>query len=273
MSDSYEEHSREMMVDAIMARRGRATEFVPPKDKQRMKARNVIGIHWKRVGIKSPPSFVPIMLSIIDHVNEETGATFPGVGAIASDTGYHRNSVAKALEWAERNIPFLVVERRRGESGRYTSHAYHVDWNLLEEIWTLIDLQIRAENAARRDSKPLAKRFPCTVKGVHGHAHSRVCTVHAQSRVCSNHSVINHSVEPLPEGVTVPVTPVPTPIQSTPCQADSPQGHSGKTTSQLYSERRAMEAEARAKRDAELERFAEQDRRLKRKQKEQSNAD
>ena len=64
---SAEENDHERMVEAIIEKRGRDSDYVPPKDKQRWKARNVIGIHWKRVGIKSPPTFVPIMLAIIDH--------------------------------------------------------------------------------------------------------------------------------------------------------------------------------------------------------------
>jgi hypothetical protein len=185
-------------------REGTPTKYDPPGENQKWRARNLITIHWKHTGITCPyPSFNAIMACVIDHANPKTGRSDPSHKCIAGDTKCHRNTVCKVLDWAEVNTPFLGVERReRSVNGRFPTHAYHPQWDALEKAWIAINAKIEAEKADRREVRD---KPPRTIKGVQGHAQSRVGTVHAQSRVCSNLKALTVKKEPQHEMVRTPV--------------------------------------------------------------------
>ena len=169
---------------------GRSTQYSAPKDRK-WKARNVVTIHWQLLGIECPyPSMVHIFACVIDHSNINTGRCDVSQQTIALETGYGRNWVRKVLKWVADNTKFLVIEERgRRPGGKFNSHAYHVQWAALELFWIGIDADIKEQKAALRDGDEIP---PCTLKGVHGHAHSRGSTDHAHSRGCSNHEALNH---------------------------------------------------------------------------------
>ena len=167
------------------------TQYEAPKDRK-WKARNVVTIHWQHLGIECPyPSMVHIFACVIDHSNINNGRCDASQRLIALETGFHRNTVRRVLQWVEDNTPFLTIERRsRRPGGKFKSHAYHVEWNALELHWiAVIEAIERTKETWRIES---ASESPCTIKGVHGHAPSRGDTDHAPSRVCSNHEYINH---------------------------------------------------------------------------------
>jgi hypothetical protein len=167
------------------------TQYEAPKDRK-WKARNVITIHWQHLGIECPyPSMVHIFACVVDHSNINNGRCDASQRLIALETGFHRNTVRRVLQWVEDNTPFLTIERRtRRPGGKFKSHAYHVQWQALELHWIAIIENIEATKEAWRDES--VTEPPCHIKGVHGHVTSRGDTVRAPSRVCSNHESLNH---------------------------------------------------------------------------------
>jgi hypothetical protein len=171
----------------------KSTQYEAPKERK-WKARNVITIHWQLTGIECPyPSMVYIVACVIDHSNINTGRCDASQRVIALETGYGRNWVRKVLKWVADNTPFLVIEKReRRHGGKFKSHAYHVQWQALELFWIGITDNIEATKEDWRNGD--VTEPPCTLKGMHGDAHSRGSTVHAHSRGCSNHESLNHEV-------------------------------------------------------------------------------
>jgi hypothetical protein len=116
---------RETMVLGIQSMRDAPlTEYTAPGAEQKWRARDLVDIHWKLVG-EDPPSesYNRIMSCIIGHANPTTGRCQLKQKLIATETGYSRDTVTRAVNWWEAK-GFLI----RQNTGRARSNAYHPQW-------------------------------------------------------------------------------------------------------------------------------------------------
>ncbi len=183
-------------VEAMREDRGeQPTEFIAPDKDQKWRARNVITIHWLLTGIECPyPSFVHIMACVIDHANPTTGRCDASQSLMAIETGFHRDTVRKVLQWTADNTPFLKIEGRgRRRFGQFRTNAYHVQWQAFELFWIGLDEDIKAQKEALRDGEP------CQLKGQHGHAKSRVSTAMLNAGLSTKHKEGTVKTEHHPE--------------------------------------------------------------------------
>jgi hypothetical protein len=141
---NMEEHEHLAMVDSLMCRRGEPTAYVAPGADLKWRVRNLLDIHWEITAIKTPsPSHNRVMSCVIDHANPTTGRCDPGQTVLADKTGYSKDTVARAIKWAEAN-KLLRVEKR----GLGRSNAYHPQWDLLEMLWVAVQDNIEEARAA-----------------------------------------------------------------------------------------------------------------------------
>jgi len=119
-------------------------EYIAPGAQTKWRARNLVDIHWKLVGIDPPSeSFNRIMACIIDHANPGNGACYPKQSTLAIETGYSEDTVQRAVKWWVKN-EFLVTEGR----GRARALAYHPQWSLLEEFYIAVSADIKEQKEA-----------------------------------------------------------------------------------------------------------------------------
>jgi hypothetical protein len=146
----------------------------PRRGKVRSGARETF---WTFTGTSSafacPVSFNRILSCIIGHANPTTGRCDPKQKLIATETGYSRDTVVRAVKWAEAE-GFLKSEAR----GLGRSKAYHPQWALCEMFWVAIAEDIETQKAASRGRDGIS---PCSNNGQHA---------------CSNkgqHDVLQHA--------------------------------------------------------------------------------
>ena len=75
------------------------TEYVAPGKDRKWRARDLLDIHWKLVGIECPASFNKIMSCIVGHANPDNGACFPRQKTISVETGYSVKTIKRATDW------------------------------------------------------------------------------------------------------------------------------------------------------------------------------
>jgi hypothetical protein len=125
--------------------------YTPPKKDQKWRARDLFDIHYNIIAksIGCPyPSLNAIMSGLISHANPKTGRCSVGYETLGIETGYHRNTVAKVLQWAAEFTPFLRKEKR----GTGRSYAYHPQWDAMEEVWSNVQVHIARRKEERRRS-------------------------------------------------------------------------------------------------------------------------
>jgi hypothetical protein len=150
-----EEHNCKMMIEGIQGERVEKhvepTAYVAPDKDQKWRARNVITIHWKLLGIKVRGSFIAIMAAVIDHANPKTGRCDASQWLIGRETGYSIKWVRHVLRWWATQTQFLGIEKRgRNSQGKFSTSAYHVQWDALEEEWLEIYTNIEVAKAVHR---------------------------------------------------------------------------------------------------------------------------
>ena len=118
------------------------TEYVAPGKDRKWRARDLLDIHWKLVGIKCPESFRSIMSCIVGHANPLSGVCYPRHKTIARETGYSVETTKRAIKWWTQR-EFLKTESR----GLAHALAYHPQWALFEMFWTAVTTEIAAQKA------------------------------------------------------------------------------------------------------------------------------
>jgi hypothetical protein len=155
-----DDFERETMALSIQSMRGSPiTQYTTPGGAQKWRARDLLDIHWNLVGIACPVSFNRILSCIIGHANPTTGRCDPKQKLIATETGYSRDSVIRAVKWAEAE-GFLKSEAR----GLGRSKAYHPQWALFEMFWVAIADDIETQKATSRGRDGIST---CSNKGQH----------------------------------------------------------------------------------------------------------
>jgi hypothetical protein len=141
-----DDFERETMALGIQSMRERPiTQYTKPGEDQKWRARDLLDIHWNLVGTACPVSFNRILSCIIGHANPTTGRCDPKQKLIAMETGYSRDTVIRAVKWAEAE-GFLKSEAR----GLGRSKAYHPQRALFEMFWVAIAEDIETQKAASR---------------------------------------------------------------------------------------------------------------------------
>src|SRR5262245_50074772 len=91
------ETNQEKAIEAMRERRER--KFIAPGAERKMRAWDLVSVHWKLTGPDLQPpaeSYNRIMACIIDHANAHSGVCNPGHVAIAIETGYSVETVKRA---------------------------------------------------------------------------------------------------------------------------------------------------------------------------------
>jgi hypothetical protein len=141
------DHDGEIDVEATRAEReSEPVQYVPPADKQKLRARNLVDIHWPLAGVdKTPAKYRPVMSCVLNHANPKTGRCQVKQKTIAIETGLSLSTVKRAIKWWERR-GFLKVQ----PVGRGRSNAYHPQWDSFDINWTRVTKKIEAEKQGRR---------------------------------------------------------------------------------------------------------------------------
>ena len=106
------------------------------------------------MGLACPyyPNVIHIFGCVIDHANSRQWAMRCGTNnSMAIETGFHRNTVKRILDWVAANTTYLRIEQRRGKAGRYRTSAYHINWEALEADWKAVQHFIGGEKAVMRE--------------------------------------------------------------------------------------------------------------------------
>lgn len=157
---------------------------------------------------------------------------------MATASTKHKSTIIKATQWMEM-VGYLAADRSSG--GRNKRNEYSFDWSYWETV-------VPGDRLA-------CSQEPQTVVASDGNGRPQRPETVVPGDTHITLELNTGRASPPPDVFSPP------PNEPPPCQADRPQGHPRKkTTAELYAERKAREAEAKAKRDAEWETHFKRDR-------------
>ena len=143
----------EFDLEKTIEERERATHFEAPGKERKARVKNLVTLHWKLMGLACPyyPNVIHVFGCVIDHANQDSGRCDAGQTTLGIESGVHRNTVKRILDWVAANTTYLRIEQRRGKAGRYKTSAYHINWEALEADWKAVQHFIGGEKAFMRE--------------------------------------------------------------------------------------------------------------------------